>query len=145
MRGVFLYAKYAGRAMVRQGSRSMVFTVTTEAQVGCAGLDAYTATKGGVVAFTRSLAVSSAHHGIRVNVISPSFVNTEPQAIFMNNAQTRAESERRRLLPVPGPEDVTPLALFLASEQVRCIRASAYQVGAGFTVFKSQDLMLWKS
>jgi NAD(P)-dependent dehydrogenase (short-subunit alcohol dehydrogenase family) len=140
MRGVFLCAKYAGRAMVRRGGGSMIFTATVDAQVGCAGLDAYTAAKGGVIAVTRSLAAGVARHGIRVNAISPSFVNTEPQAVFMDQAETRREIERLHLLPVPEPEDIVPLALFLASDQARSITGSVHQVDAGYTAFKTQDI-----
>jgi len=140
MRGVFLCAKYAGQAMVRRGDGAMIFTATVDAQVGCAGLDAYTAAKGGVVAFTRSLAAGLARHGIRVNAICPSFVNTEPQAEFMNHAATRQEIESLHLLPVPEPEDVVPLALFLASDDAKSITGSIHQVNAGFTAFKSQNV-----
>lgn len=140
MRGVFLCAKYAGQAMRRRGGGSMIFTATVDAQVGCAGLDAYTAAKGGVVAFTRSLAAGLAPHRIRVNAISPSFVNTEPQAPFLNEPDTHREIENLHLLPVPDPEDVVPLALFLASDEAKCITGSIHQVDAGYTAFKSQQI-----
>src|SRR6266581_2716765 len=90
LRGVFLCAKYAGPAMIRRGGGAMVFTATVDAQVGCSGLDAYTAAKGGVVALTRSLAAGLARYRIRVNAIAPGFVATEPQAVFMDHPQRRA-------------------------------------------------------
>jgi NAD(P)-dependent dehydrogenase (short-subunit alcohol dehydrogenase family) len=136
LRGVFLCAKYAGQAMVRRGSGAMVFTATVDAQVGCPGLDAYTAAKGGVVALTRSLAAGLARYQIRVNAISPGFVATEPQAVFMNDPPSRAEIQALHLLPVPPPEDVVPLALFLASDEARSITGSIHQVDAGYTAFK---------
>jgi len=170
LRGVFLCAKYAGQAMIRQGAEgtvrrvldggtpakrwsgvravqrrpriggSMIFTATVDAQVGCAGLDAYTAAKGGVLALTRSLAAGLAPHGIRVNAISPGFVATEPQRVFLDNPASRAEIEALHLLPVPAPEEVVPLALFLASDEARAVTGSIYPIDAGYTAFKCRHV-----
>ena len=136
LRGVFLCAKYAGPAMIRRGGGAMVFTTTVDAHIGSPGFDAYTAAKGGVMALTRSLAAELARYRIRVNAISPGFVATEPQAVFMDDPQRRAEIEALHLLPVPPPEDVVPLALFLASDEARSITGSIHQVDAGYTAFK---------
>lgn len=144
LRGVFLCAKFAGRAMIRRGGGAMVFTATTDAQIGCAGLDAYTAAKGGVVALTRSLAAGLARHHIRVNAIAPSFVTTPHQASFMDDPTLRSQIESLHLLPVPPPEDIAPLAVFLVSEEARCITGSIHQVDAGYTAFKSNNIDVMK-
>ena len=109
-------------------------------QVGVAGLDAYTAAKGGVIAMTRSLAAGLARYGIRVNAISPGFINTEPQSGWMNNADSRKQIESLHLLPIPDPEAVVPLAVFLASHEARSITGSIHQVDAGYTAFKSSQV-----
>jgi NAD(P)-dependent dehydrogenase (short-subunit alcohol dehydrogenase family) len=137
LRGVFLCAKYAGREMIKAGGGAMVFTATVDAQIGCAGLDAYTAAKGGVLALTRSLAAGLAKHKIRVNAISPGFVATEAQAYFMENPSLRQQIESLHLLPVPRPEEVVPMALFLASDEASAITGSVHQVDAGYLAFKS--------
>jgi NAD(P)-dependent dehydrogenase (short-subunit alcohol dehydrogenase family) len=137
LRGVYLCAKFAGRAMIRRGGGAMVFTATTDAQVGCAGLDAYTAAKGGVIALTRSLAAGLARHRIRVNAISPSFVTTPHQTSFMDDPVSRRQIESLHLLPVPSPDEVAPMAVFLASDAARCITGSIHQVDSGYTAFKS--------
>ena len=144
LRGVYLCAKFAGRAMVRRGGGAMVFTATTDAQVGCAGLDAYTAAKGGVVALTRSLAAGLARHHIRVNAISPSFVTTPHQASFMNDPELRRQIESLHLLPVPSPEEIAPMAVFLASDEARCITGSIHQVDSGYIAFKSNNVDVMK-
>ena len=136
MKGVYLCAKYAGRSMIERGGGAMVFTATVDAQVGCADLDAYTAAKGGIVSMTRSLAAGLAGRGIRVNAICPGFVATEG-APFTNDPLSRREIESLHLLPVPGPEGVVPLALFLASDEAQAITGSIHQVDAGYTAFKS--------
>src|ERR1700729_2593255 len=58
--GTFLICKYVGTAMIENGAGSIVLTATTDALMGVAGLDSYTAAKGGVVAMTRSLAAGLA-------------------------------------------------------------------------------------
>jgi Dehydrogenases with different specificities (related to short-chain alcohol dehydrogenases) len=69
--GTFHCAKYAGQQMLKQKSGSIILTATVDALVGQAGLDAYTAGKGGVVAMTRSMAAGLSPDGIRVNAILP--------------------------------------------------------------------------
>ncbi|MBI3910024.1 MAG: SDR family oxidoreductase [Armatimonadetes bacterium] len=145
LRGVFLCAKYAGQAMIRRGGGAMVFTGTVDAQIGCPGLDAYTAAKGGVLAMTRSLAAGLARYHIRVNAISPGFVATEPQAVFMDDPVSREQIQALHLLPVPPPEDVVPLALFLASDEARGITGSIHQVDAGYAAFKCAHIDVMES
>ena len=55
----------------------------------------------------------------------------------MNDPVSRGEIESLHLLPVPGPEGVVPLALFLASDEALAITGSIHQVDAGYTAFKS--------
>lgn len=135
-RGTFLSAKYAGQAMIRRGGGAMVLTVTVDAQIGCPGLDAYTAAKGAVIAMTRSMAAGLAPHRIRVNAIAPGFVDTEPQQSFMADPQKRKGIESLHLLPVPKPEDIVPLALFLVSDESRFLTGGIYQADAGYLAFK---------
>ena len=74
--GTYYCAKHVGRQMLEQRSGSMVLTATTDALIGQAGIDAYTAAKGGVVSLTRSLAAGISPEGVRVNAICPGFVKT---------------------------------------------------------------------
>ena len=90
----------------RAAARSCL-VATTDALVGVAGLDAYTAAKGGVVALTRSFAAGMAPDGVRVNAIAPSFVATEPQQRWLadparprrSTACTSSRSPRRSRSP----------------------------------------------
>jgi NAD(P)-dependent dehydrogenase (short-subunit alcohol dehydrogenase family) len=81
-----------------------------------------------------------ARHGIRVNAICPGFVRTPHQAGFLDDPAGRAQIESLHLLPVPGPEEIAPLAVFLASDQARCITGSVHQVDAGYTACKSRQV-----
>ena len=140
--GTFYVLKHVGRQMVRQGSGSIIVSSTVDALVGCAGLDSYTAAKGGVTALTRSLAAGLAPDGIRVNAIAPSFVSTEPQKVWLEDEASRTTIEQLHLLPIPTPEEIAPLVVFLASEESRRMTGTVIPLDSGYMAFKAQlDVM----
>jgi NAD(P)-dependent dehydrogenase (short-subunit alcohol dehydrogenase family) len=78
MKGVFLGCKYAIPAMQRAGGGSIINTASFVALLGAATPQiAYTASKGGVLAMSRELAVIHARQGIRVNSLCPGPLRTE--------------------------------------------------------------------
>lgn len=135
--GTYLCVKYVGRQMVAQRSGSIVLTATVDALVGVTGIDAYTAAKGGVLALTRSLAVGLAPDGIRVNAICPGFVKTPGQMAFLDDPVERAKIEALHLLPIAEPRDIAQFALYLASDQARCMTGGVHVVDSGYTAFKA--------
>jgi NAD(P)-dependent dehydrogenase (short-subunit alcohol dehydrogenase family) len=134
--GAFLCAKYAAIAMRARRRGSIVLTATVDALIGQADLDAYTAAKGGVVAMTRSMAAGLARDGIRVNTLCPGFVATESQMAWLGDETARRSVEQLHLLPLPTPEDIAPFALFLASDEARCVTGGIFPVDAGYSAFK---------
>jgi NAD(P)-dependent dehydrogenase (short-subunit alcohol dehydrogenase family) len=140
--GVFRVVKYAGRQMLKQQSGSIILSSTVDALVGCAGLDSYTAAKGGVTALTRSLAAGLAPDGIRVNAIAPSFVSTEPQKVWLEDDASRTTIEQLHLLEIPTPEEIAPLVVFLASEESRRMTGTVIPLDSGYLAFKARlDVM----
>jgi NAD(P)-dependent dehydrogenase (short-subunit alcohol dehydrogenase family) len=140
--GVFRVVKCAGRQMLAQGSGSIILSSTVDALVGCAGLDSYTAAKGGVTALTRSLAAGLAPDGIRVNAIAPSFVSTEPQRVWLEDDASRATIEQLHLLEIPTPEEVAPLVVYLASDESRRMTGAVIPLDSGYMAFKARlDVM----
>jgi NAD(P)-dependent dehydrogenase (short-subunit alcohol dehydrogenase family) len=140
--GVFRVVKHAGRQMLKQQSGSIVLSSTVDALVGCAGLDSYTAAKGGVTALTRSLAAGLAPDGIRVNAIAPSFVSSEPQKVWLEDDASRSMIEQLHLLEIPTPEEVAPLVVFLASDESRRMTGTVIPLDSGYMAFKaSLDVM----
>ena len=135
--GTFNCAKHAGRRMIEQGSGSIILTATTDALIGCAGLDAYTAAKGGVVALTRSFAAGIAADGVRVNAIAPSFVSTEPQQAWLANEESARAVDALHLLPVPTPEEIAPLVVFLASDEASPMTGAVVPIDSGYMAFKA--------
>jgi NAD(P)-dependent dehydrogenase (short-subunit alcohol dehydrogenase family) len=137
--GTFLCCKYVGREMIERKQGSIILTATVDALIGQAGLDAYTAAKGGVVAMTRSLAAGLASDGVRVNAICPGFVATEPQQGWLGDPQARRQIESLHLLPIAQPEDIAAFALYLASDQSRIVTGGVFPIDSGYLAFKSKS------
>jgi NAD(P)-dependent dehydrogenase (short-subunit alcohol dehydrogenase family) len=128
--------------MVKQRSGSLIVSSTVDALVGCAGLDSYTAAKGGVTALTRSFAAGVGRDGVRVNAIAPSFVSTEPQRVWLDDEQALSTIQGLHILPVPTPEQIAPFVVYLASDESAAVTGTVFPVDAGYTAFKAQvDVM----
>ena len=136
--GTFLVCKYVGQQMLRQRAGSIVLTATTDALIGQAGIDAYTAAKGGVVAMTRSLAAGLSPEGVRVNAICPSFIDTPYQRSFLDVPELRARIEAMQLMPIMSAEDVSEMALFLLSDRARYLTGGIHVCDGGYTAFKGR-------
>jgi NAD(P)-dependent dehydrogenase (short-subunit alcohol dehydrogenase family) len=135
--GTYNCCKAVGRQMIAQGSGSIVLTATDDALIGCAGLDAYTAAKGGVVAVTRSFAAGVARDGVRVNSICPSFVSSEPQRDWLDDDASRRSVDALHLLPIPTPEDIAPLVVYLLAEESRSMTGAVLPIDSGYMAFKA--------
>jgi NAD(P)-dependent dehydrogenase (short-subunit alcohol dehydrogenase family) len=140
--GTFHVLKHAGRQMIAQGAGSIIVSSTVDALVGCAGLDSYTAAKGGVTSLVRSFAAGVGRDGVRVNAIAPSFVSTEPQLAWLDDPQARATIQSLHILPVPTPEQVAPFVVYLASDESAAVTGTVFPIDAGYLAFKTQvDVM----
>jgi len=140
--GTFNVLKHVGRQMVRQGSGSIIVSSTVDALVGCAGLDSYTAAKGGVTSLIRSFAAGVGRDGVRVNAIAPSFVSTEPQRVWLDDERARSTIQSLHILPVPTPEQIAPFVVYLASDESTAVTGTVFPIDAGYMAFKAQvDVM----
>ena len=140
--GTFRVCKHAGRQMLRQARAGMggsiVLTATADALIGQAGLDAYTAAKGGVVAMTRSMAAGLSPEGIRVNAICPGFVDTPHQREFLAVPELRARIEAMHLMPIMSAEDVAEMAVFFLSDRARYLTGGIHACDGGYAAFKGR-------
>jgi NAD(P)-dependent dehydrogenase (short-subunit alcohol dehydrogenase family) len=134
--GTFLCCKYVGRQMLGQKSGSIILTATTDALIGQAGIDGYTAAKGGVVAMTRSLAAGLSPEGVRVNAICPGFVETPHQAPFLGDPVERKKLEDLHLMGILQPEEIADFAVYLASDKAKRMTGGIHVVDSGYTAFK---------
>jgi len=137
VRGVFLGCKYAIPQMVEQGSGSIINVASFVAILGCSvPQDAYTASKGAVLALTRSLAVQFAPQGVRSNAISPGPIETP---LLMDWLVKDEEAKRIRLARNPSgrfgkPEEIVHVAVYLASDESRWTNGANLVIDGGITV-----------
>jgi NAD(P)-dependent dehydrogenase (short-subunit alcohol dehydrogenase family) len=140
--GTYRCCKYVGQQMIKQHSGSIILTATVDALVGCAGLDAYTAAKGGVVSLTRSFAAGMAKDGVRVNAICPGFVATEPQLEWLRKPGAQESMRSLHLLPIAEPEQIAPFVIYLASDESAVVTGSIFPIDSGYMAFKANvDIM----
>ena len=93
----------------------------------------YTTAKSSVIGLTRGLAAELGEHRIRVNVITPGWIMTQRQIDKWLTPEGELEIKRNQVLPDKvRPEDVAPMALFLASDDARACSAQEYIVDAGW-------------
>jgi NAD(P)-dependent dehydrogenase (short-subunit alcohol dehydrogenase family) len=140
--GTFLCCKYVGRQMLAQRAGSIILSSSVDALIGCAGLDSYTAAKGGVIAMTRSFAAGMAKDGVRVNAICPGTVSTESQMEWLQNPKAQALMQALHLLPVAKPEQIAPFVVYLASDESAVVTGGIFPIDSGYMAFKAEvDVM----
>jgi 3(or 17)beta-hydroxysteroid dehydrogenase len=133
---VFLSAKYLFPSISRSGS--VINVASMVAFIGQEITPAYVASKGGVLALTRALAVDYAKRGIRVNVVCPGYTDTPMiQRHFDklgNGPEERAKLERRTPLGrLVSPKDVAAAILFLASSDAQMVTGASLVVDGGLS------------
>lgn len=131
LKGTFFCAQAAARAMVAAGRPGSIINLASQAIRGAVRGTHYTASKGGVVALTRAMALELAPHRIRVNAIAPGLTDTA-QPRYGNTEQEIAEMSRAVPLGrMAEPADIADVAVFLASEQARHITGQTIHVNGG--------------
>lgn len=135
LKGVFLGCKYGIPALLRAGGGAVINTASFVAVIGSAtSQSAYTASKGGVLALTREIAIEFARRGIRSNALCPGPVNTPLLQSLLADPARRA----RRLVHLPmgrlaEPEEIAAAALYLASGESSYVNGTAFLVDGGTT------------
>jgi NAD(P)-dependent dehydrogenase (short-subunit alcohol dehydrogenase family) len=132
LRGYWMCAKYAIPFMLSQGTGTILFVASRTAIRGFAGLGAYSASKGGVLALMRSMAADYAPDGIRVNAIIPGTMDTP-----MNAKEFSDPEARNRYIPkIPARRlglatDIAGMATFLATDEASFCVGGLYFVDGG--------------
>jgi len=135
LKGVFLGCKYAIPAMIASGGGAIVNTASFVALLGAAvSQSAYTASKGGVLAMTREIAVEFARKGIRANALCPGPINTPLLAELLRNPQAR----ERRFVHIPmgrlgEAAEIAEAVVFLASDESSYVTGAEFVVDGGIT------------
>lgn len=125
LRGVFLCSKHVGLVMQKQGG-SIVNISSNHDLATLPNAELYAASKGGINAMTRALALSLRAYGIRVNAIMPGFTTTPHFYRWLGDAADRGELEPEVLglhasEHLTSPEDVGHLAVYLASDDAKAM------------------------
>ena len=135
LKGVFLGCKYGIPALRRAGGGSVINTASFVAVLGAATPQiAYTASKGGVLALSRELAIVHARENIRVNALCPGPLRTDLLMNYLNSEEKR----QRRLIHVPmgrfgEAKEMAKAALFLASDDSSYLTGSTFLMDGGIT------------
>jgi NAD(P)-dependent dehydrogenase (short-subunit alcohol dehydrogenase family) len=134
LKGPFLVLKHVIPVMVDHGGGSIINNASINGLVAVPGADAYTASKGGLIALTRVLAADWGPKGVRVNVICPGPVDTPMNRPWLEDAAKAAYlTSSCPLGRVATPEEVAGVALFLASGAASYLNGAVIPVDGGWT------------
>lgn len=133
VKGTFLCAQAAAREMVKLGGGAIVNVSSHSGLLGSTGRAAYAASKGGVIAMTRVMAVDLAQFGIRVNAIAPGPIDTPRIRVHHNEERHEAWLRAVPLARIGEPEEVAAVAAFLASDDASYVTGQTLAVDGGFS------------
>jgi NAD(P)-dependent dehydrogenase (short-subunit alcohol dehydrogenase family) len=138
VRAVWLLSREVLPHMRRAGGGSIINVSSVLGLAGARKRAAYASSKGAVTILTKCMAVDHAPEKIRVNCICPGIVETEMVAGFINNAPDPDAARRERISLHPigrfgQPEDIAPLAVYLASEESSWMTGAAIPIDGGYS------------
>jgi NAD(P)-dependent dehydrogenase (short-subunit alcohol dehydrogenase family) len=135
VKATFLVAQFAARRMLDIGQGGSIVTISSQmGHVGAANRTAYCTTKHAVEGMTKAMAVELAPHGIRVNSVAPTFLETPMTAPFFADPEFRADVVRRIPLGRIGTvDDVTGAVVYLASPAAALVTGTSLVVDGGWT------------
>jgi len=129
--GTFLCARAAARWMIQGGGGAIVTTASGRGLAGAANGAHYSATKGGIISLTKSLALDWAPYGIRVNCVIPGLADTAQPRVEMSDDQLYAMGARIPLGRIGQPEDIAGVVAFLLGSDAAYMTGQSVAVNGG--------------
>ena len=136
--GVLLAMKHEIGAMLKNGGGAIVNNASVGGLVGFAGMGVYVASKHAVLGLTKSAALEYAKQGIRVNAVSPGGVETPMLDRFTGGPGTDFFNQLAGRHPIGRlgrPEEIAPLALYLASDASSYVTGATFVIDGGYTLW----------
>ena len=134
LKGSFFCAQAVGKEMIKAGYGRIINIGSCTCVFGMEGIAPYTASRGGVLQMTRSLAAEWGKYGVTANVLAPGWFKTAQNAVLYENKEWLAYIKDRIPLNRPGkPTDLDGTVIFLASDASEYITGQIILVDGGFT------------
>jgi 3-oxoacyl-[acyl-carrier protein] reductase len=133
LKGTFLCTKAAIKPMIKQRSGKIINIASVIGLMGNAGQANYSASKGGVIAFTKTMAKELGHRNIRVNAIAPGFIESKMTEVLSDDAKDKLT----KAIPLGNlgkPEYVAKAVVFLASEDACYTTGQVLNVDGGMVM-----------
>jgi NAD(P)-dependent dehydrogenase (short-subunit alcohol dehydrogenase family) len=138
---VFYCAHYAIPEMAKAGGGAIINTASSMAHLPLGSLDGYAASKGGVALLTKSMAAGCGMLNIRVNAISPGYVDTPMNAVIWQSEDIKAAFAKGHATGLQTPEEIAEVVVFLAGDESRSLTGAVLNCDRGWTAFKQPDLL----
>eukprot|EP01114_Cavostelium_apophysatum_P017946 TRINITY_DN5440_c0_g1_i1.p1 TRINITY_DN5440_c0_g1~~TRINITY_DN5440_c0_g1_i1.p1 ORF type:complete len:216 (+),score=34.79 TRINITY_DN5440_c0_g1_i1:199-846(+) len=132
LKSIFWMCKYTLPYMIQQKSGSIINNASIQGLSSQKGVSAYAASKGGILAITRQLAVEYGKYSIRVNTVSPGTIMT---ALALENSKSMQPIiDNTPLRRIGEPSDIASMVAFLASDQSKWVTGQNMVVDGGITI-----------
>ena len=133
LKSVFNYTKAASRTMMGQRYGRIINISSVVGIIGNAGQSNYSASKAGIIGFTKSIARELANRNILVNAVAPGYIDTDMTSA-LTEEQKKAVSDTIPLKRVAKPEEVARVVRFLASPDADYITGQVISVDGGMSI-----------
>lgn len=134
LKGPALVSRHVLPHMVRTGSGVVINNASINGMVAIRGADAYTASKGGLIALTRAMAVEWGPQGIRVNCLCPGPIDTPMNAPYLSDPERLpAMKASIPLGRVATPEEIAAVAVFLSTDAASYLSGAIIPIDGGWT------------
>ena len=130
LKGSFLCSQQAAKQMMKQKSGSIINIASIVGMMGNFGQSNYSASKSGLIGFTKTLAREVAPRGIRANAVAPGFIDTEMTKVLEESVRSKL-IDQIPLARLGQPEDVANCVSFLVSENASYITGQVINVNGG--------------